>query len=43
MLNLTLAGTVGRDAEYKESQQGSGRCSFPVAVNIGYGENKSTV
>ena len=43
MLNLSLAGTVGRDAEYKEGQGGSGRCHFSVAVNVGYGESKSTV
>lgn len=43
MLNLALAGTLGRDAEYKESQSGKGRCQFSVAVNIGYGENKQTV
>lgn len=43
MLNLSLAGSLGRDAEYKESQSGKGRCQFSVAVNVGYGENKSTV
>ena len=42
MLNLSLAGTLGRDAEYKESQSGKGRCSFSVAVNIGYGEKRTT-
>ena len=43
MLNLSLAGSLGRDAEYRESQNGKGRCQFSVAVNIGYGENKTTV
>lgn len=43
MLNLSLAGSLGRDAEYKESQSGKGRCQFSVAVNIGYGENKQTI
>lgn len=43
MLNISLAGTLGRDAEYKESHNGKGRCQFSVAVNIGYGENKTTV
>ena len=42
MLNLSLAGTLGRDAEYKESQSGKGRCSFSVAVNVGYGEKRTT-
>ena len=43
MLNLTLAGNVGRDAEKKTTQSGQELCSFPVAVSVGYGENKSTV
>lgn len=43
MLNLTLAGSLGRDAEYKEGQNGKGRCQFSVAVNVGYGENRSTI
>ncbi len=43
MLNLSLAGTLGRDAEYRESQNGKGRCQFSVAVNVGYGENKTTI
>lgn len=43
MLNLSLAGSLGRDAEYKESQSGKGFCKFSVAVNIGFGENKSTI
>lgn len=43
MLNLSLAGNVGRDATYKQTQNGQGLCSFPVAVNIGYGDNKTTL
>lgn len=43
MLNLSLAGNVGRDAAYKQTQGGQELCSFPVAVNIGYGDNKSTI
>lgn len=42
MLILTLAGNTGRDAEHKTTQS-SELCSFPVAVSVGYGENKSTV
>ena len=42
MLNLSLAGSLGRDAEYKESQSGKGRCQFSVAVNVGFGEKKIT-
>lgn len=43
MLNLSLAGALGRDAEYRESNNGKGRCQFSVAVNVGYGENKTTI
>lgn len=43
MLNLSLAGTLGRDAEYRENDNGKGRCQFSVAVNIGYGDKKTTV
>ncbi|ANI76462.1 single-stranded DNA-binding protein [Sphingobium sp. EP60837] len=39
---VTLAGTTGRDAQYKTTQRGDGLCSFSVAVNTGYGENKQT-
>lgn len=42
MLNLSLAGSLGRDAEYKESQSGKGRCQFSVAVNIGFADKKVT-
>ena len=42
MLNLSLAGSLGRDAEYKESQNGKGRCQFSVAVNVGFGDKKVT-
>lgn len=42
MLILTLAGNTGRDAEHKTTAN-SELCSFPVAVSVGYGDNKSTV
>jgi single-strand DNA-binding protein len=42
MLIITLAGNTGRDAEHKTTSN-SELCSFPVAVSVGYGENKSTV
>jgi len=41
MLNLTIAGNVGKDAEHKTTGN-SELCSFSVAVNVGYGENKTT-
>ncbi len=43
MLNLSLAGNVGRDATYKQTQNGQELCSFPVAVNVGFGDNKTTI
>ena len=43
MLNLSLAGNVGRDAAYKQTQGGQELCSFPVAVNVGFGDNKATI
>ena len=43
MLHLSLAGNLGRDAEHKTTQSGQDLCSFAVAVNVGFGENKSTV
>ena len=42
MLNISFAGSLGRDAEYKETQSGKGFCSFAVAVNTGFGERKQT-
>jgi single-strand DNA-binding protein len=43
MLNLSLAGNVGRDAAYKQTQNGQELCSFPVAVNVGFGDSKTTI
>lgn len=43
MLIVTLAGNLGRDAEFKTTQGGAEMCSFGVGVTVGYGENKSTV
>jgi single-strand DNA-binding protein len=43
MLQLSLAGRAGRDAEYKQTQGGSELCSFTVAADVGFGENKQTV
>lgn len=42
MLNLSFAGALGRDAEYRENDSGKGRCQFSVAVNTGYGDKKTT-
>jgi len=43
MLIVTLAGNLGRDAEFKTTQSGAEMCSFGVGVTVGYGDNKSTV
>jgi len=42
MLNLFIAGNVGKDAEHKTTGN-SELCSFSVAVSVGYGESKQTV
>lgn len=42
MLQLTIAGNIGRDAEAKQVS-GSDMCSFPVAASTGFGDKKKTV
>ena len=39
---VTLAGTTGKDAVTKTTQDGTPLCSFSVAVNTGYGDRKNT-
>ena len=41
MLQVSLAGRLGRDAEAK-NVSGTDVCSFVVAVDVGYGERKQT-
>lgn len=43
MLIVTLAGNIGKDAQFKQTQSGTDNCSFGVGVTVGYGDNKSTV
>jgi single-strand DNA-binding protein len=43
MLQLSVAGRLGRDAEHKTTQGGTDLCSFSVAADIGFGDNKQTV
>lgn len=38
----TIAGNLGRDAEYKTTQGGDGFCRFTVAVTTGWGDRKAT-
>ena len=40
---ITIAGTVGKDAELRRMQDGDPVASFSLAVDDGYGENKSTM
>lgn len=39
---VNIAGTIGKDAVAKTTQGGTQLCSFSVAVNTGYGDNKQT-
>jgi single-strand DNA-binding protein len=43
MLNkVMLIGRLGRDPECKTTQSGKSVCSFTLATDTGYGENKKT-
>lgn len=42
MLKVTVAGRLGRNAEHRTTQGGTDICSFSVAVDVGWGENKTT-
>lgn len=43
MKNITIAGTVGKDAEQRRTQSGDAVLGWSVAVDDGYGEKKSTI
>jgi single-strand DNA-binding protein len=38
-----FAGRMGRDAELKYIPSGKAVCNFSIAVDVGYGDNKSTM
>jgi len=40
---VELIGRLGRDVEGKFTPQGKFVASFPVASNVGYGDNKRTI
>jgi single-strand DNA-binding protein len=42
MLKVTVAGRLGRDAQFRTLQDGTGICSFAVAADVGFGEKKKT-
>ena len=39
----TFAGRLGQDAEIKELSSGKSLTKFPLAVDVGWGENKETM
>lgn len=43
MLKVVIAGRLGRNAEHRRTQDGTDICSFPVACDVGWGENKRTI
>ena len=42
MNNLTVSGRLGADAEQRFLQNGTALLSFPLAVDTGFGDNKTT-
>jgi len=42
MLKVIISGRTGRDAQHKQTQGGTDLCSFPVAADVGFGDNKQT-
>lgn len=43
MPHVIINGNTGKDAEYKTTQSGSELCTFSVADEAGYGDNKETI
>lgn len=41
--NCVFSGRLGRDAEVRTTQNGKKILNFPLAVEIGFGENKTTM
>eukprot|EP00919_Chromeraceae_sp_WS-2016_P030499 GHVR01072313.1.p1 GENE.GHVR01072313.1~~GHVR01072313.1.p1 ORF type:complete len:125 (+),score=10.65 GHVR01072313.1:73-447(+) len=39
---FTFSGTIGKDCEVKVTKSGMSVCSFSVANNTGFGDNKKT-
>jgi single-strand DNA-binding protein len=42
MFKVTAAGRLGRDAEFRTTQDGTGVCNFAMAAEVGFGETKKT-
>lgn len=43
MKTICIAGRVGKDAQFRRTQNGDAVLSFTVAVDDGFGENKRTM
>ena len=43
MLKVFAAGRVGQDAKHTTTQGGTDICSFSLACDVGFGDNKQTV
>lgn len=43
MLQLSIAGRTGRDAQHKTTQGGTEFCNFTIAADVGFGDSKQTV
>jgi single-strand DNA-binding protein len=43
MSNFKDIGRIGRDAEVRQTNSGTSVANFPVAVDVGYGDNKATL
>lgn len=41
MINVTIAGRLGKDAEIRQTN-GNSVCSFSVAADVGFGDNKQS-
>ena len=40
---FTAVGRIGRDAEVRSTQNGTSVAGFPLAVDVGFGDRKSTL
>lgn len=43
MIQLTITGSLGRDCAVKQVEGGKTVINFSVAVNVGYGDKKTTI
>ena len=43
MSNFKDIGRIGRDSEVRQTNNGTSVANFPVAVDVGYGDNKTTL